>query len=81
MLLKFLILLDLNFIVINAQQSVPRCNFVIENGIYVCNLQIQNNDITADFSAIDGVHLHGLLIYMLSSLCYLSYALVSTVQF
>jgi len=76
MLLKFIILLNLNFIVINAQQSVPRCNFVIENGIYVCNLQIQNNDITADFSAIDGVHLLGLLLYMLNFWCSFSYALI-----
>jgi hypothetical protein len=60
MLLKFLILINLNFIFISAQLSVPRCSFAIENEIYVCNLQIQNNEITADFSVIEGVHLQGL---------------------
>ncbi|KAL7013585.1 hypothetical protein ACKWTF_015477 [Chironomus riparius] len=59
MLLKCLILLSLKLLVISAQQSSPRCSFAIQNGTYVCNLQIQNNDTEADFSVIEGDHLEG----------------------
>ncbi|XP_070504913.1 chaoptin-like [Chironomus tepperi] len=59
MLLKFLIILSLKLFVVTGQQPVPRCIFSIQNGIYMCNLQIQNSDIAADFSVIEGDHLEG----------------------
>ena len=64
MFLKFLLLFCLNFFAISAQQVSPRCNFTIENQIYVCNLQIQNDNIVADFPIIEGEHLPGLLIHV-----------------
>lgn len=42
-----------------STRSNPTCNFTLQNEIYICTLEIFNNDTSADFELIDGEHLNG----------------------